>query len=163
MYELWGGGAPFTTSAAGSVKDRSGRRVSLLGNAKDALQAIADEPEIWSAGVASSTDEPDWARECMAKMTVDSGSKRSVASCISVVDIAKGRKSGHFERLRKKTGIEYEDMMFFDNEMRNCESVEPLGVFCVYTPRGMTEEKWSAALQAYARGEKSNAVSSRRR
>ena len=43
-------------------------------------------------------------------------------------------KTEQFEKLRRKAGVEYEEMLFFDNEQRNCVEVGQLGVHCVYTP-----------------------------
>ncbi len=40
--------------------------------------------------------------------------------------------------------------VFFDNERWNCREVAELGVVCVYTPDGMTEEIWQEGLQQYA-------------
>ena len=48
------------------------------------------------------------------------------------------------------TGIPYADMLFFDNERRNCVDVAPLGVTCVYTPDGLTQSKWDEGLVKFA-------------
>mmetsp|Transcript_62396 Transcript_62396/g.91452 ORF Transcript_62396/g.91452 Transcript_62396/m.91452 type:complete len:92 (-) Transcript_62396:24-299(-) len=52
---------------------------------------------------------------------------------------------------KKKTGIAFEDMIFYDNEEHNCKTVKSLGVHCVYTPRGMTEEVWKSSLAEFAK------------
>jgi hypothetical protein len=34
------------------------------------------------------------------------------------------------------SGIAFSDMLFFDNELRNCQDCAPLGITCCYTPDG---------------------------
>ena len=67
MYMLWGGGAPFTVRSDGDLDDSSGRRVYLLGCVRDLLFELKTDPK-WEGAivaVASCTDEPFWAQECM--------------------------------------------------------------------------------------------------
>ena len=40
-------------------------------------------------------------------------------------------------------------MLFFDNENGNIRTVSKLGVRCVYTPDGMTNEKWIEGLNMF--------------
>ena len=69
MYQLWGGGAPFTqqsTTPNNTLKDSRGTTVRLLGDvascwAECHTRMQAGEPLI--LGVASRSDEPSWARE----------------------------------------------------------------------------------------------------
>lgn len=51
-------------------------------------------------------------------------------------EIYPGNKTTHFRRIHSQSKIEYKDMLFFDNERRNCIDVGKLGVVCVYTPHG---------------------------
>lgn len=44
------------------------------------------------------------------------------------LEIYPGSKISHFRQLHEKTGIEYEDMIFFDDEFRNAEVSTKLGV-----------------------------------
>lgn len=46
--------------------------------------------------------------------------------------------------------IEFEDMVFFDNERRNIRTVEPLGVTCIYTPDGMTQALYDEGMSKFA-------------
>jgi magnesium-dependent phosphatase 1 len=56
--------------------------------------------------------------------------------------------------MHEKSGIAYEDMLFFDNERRNCQDVAPMGVVCVYTPRGMQTVEWYQGLEDFATSKK---------
>lgn len=70
MYELWGsGGAPFKLRKDGNLSDRSGTVVRLLGDVKNIMTEFKTDSK-WSdsiIAVASSCDEPGWARECIQK------------------------------------------------------------------------------------------------
>lgn len=43
-----------------------------------------------------------------------------------------------FSRLKSKSGVDYEDMIFFDDEERNIRDVGGLGVLAVYAPHGVS-------------------------
>lgn len=64
-------------------------------------------------------------------------------------EIYPGSKVTHFRRLRERTGLEYDQMLFFDNERWNITAVERLGVVCCYCPRGLTREAWAEGLRRY--------------
>ncbi|XP_014261590.1 magnesium-dependent phosphatase 1-like isoform X4 [Cimex lectularius] len=46
------------------------------------------------------------------------------------VEIYPTRKTLHFIELKRKTGFEFEQMMFFDDDWRNIKAVSKLGVAC---------------------------------
>lgn len=62
------------------------------------------------------------------------------------IEIEKDSKVDHFRRIHIETGIEYEDMLFFDNEFGNCEEVASLGVSVAYCPRGVTRKVWDMGI-----------------
>ena len=78
MYELWGGGgSPFKVMKDGNLSDRSGTVVRLLGDVREIMSEFRHDPK-WSdsvIAVASSCDEPSWARECIQKISVGSDSR----------------------------------------------------------------------------------------
>ena len=51
-----------------------------------------------------------------------------------------GDKKRHFEKLQKQTKINYEDMLFFDDEERN-RNVEQLGVTMFLVRDGVTRNE----------------------
>lgn len=65
-------------------------------------------------------------------------------------EIYPGNKTRHFRCIYRDSGIPFEDMLFFDNEMRNCREVRKLGVTSVYTPDGMTDRVWRDGLAQFA-------------
>ena len=58
-------------------------------------------------------------------------------------------KTEQFHRLKEKSGVPFEEMLFFDNESRNVREVSTLGVCCIYTPAGMTVENWREGLAEF--------------
>jgi magnesium-dependent phosphatase 1 len=99
------------------------------------------------AAVASRTDEPKWARNCMDHLVIQDG--KTIAECFEhdLIEIAYGDKTEHLQRLHKTTGIPYESMCFFDNEHSNIKTVSRSlpAVKCIYTPDGMTRQHWESA------------------
>ena len=60
------------------------------------------------------------------------------------------QKRTHFQALQKKTGIPFERMAFFDDDMSNIRDIKGVGVHVFHTPDGVTRELFSKGLQAAA-------------
>jgi len=68
------------------------------------------------------------------------------------MEIYPGSKMEHFRELNRKTGIPFEDMLFFDDESRNRE-VAKLGVTFVLVPNGgTTRQLFESGLEAWRQG-----------
>lgn len=65
------------------------------------------------------------------------GTKKAIDVFDGGMEIYPGSKVKHFEALRKRTGIRYEDMLFFDDESRNRDT-EALGVTMRLVRDGVT-------------------------
>mmetsp|Transcript_15826 Transcript_15826/g.30596 ORF Transcript_15826/g.30596 Transcript_15826/m.30596 type:complete len:185 (+) Transcript_15826:337-891(+) len=154
MYHLWGGksGSPFRALENGNVADRGGTEVYLMGSIREILQEL-DSDEKWfhtSVAVASTCDEPEWARECMQKIIVDKEAGRPLEDYIGVSEIHKGSKSGHFRTIASQTGVKFEEMVFFDDQRYNCDVVSKLGVTCYLVPTGgVTRAVWNKMLGTF--------------
>ena len=101
-------------------------------------------------GISSRTDEPSWAYQLMKWLVAADG--MSLSKCFddpNLIEISYSDKVKHFESLNRKTGIDFEDMVFFDNEHWNIQSVSQLGVKCYHTPNGMTKEDWNKCLEDF--------------
>ena len=119
MYQLWGGGAPFTPKSTHPIcqlADKSNQSVRLLGDIQQILDELKEQGVIISW--VSCTDEPRWANECLDLFESKNGSKLA-----SFVDVSKGKqifkanKQRHFEKLQKMyPSVSYNEMLFFDNE-----------------------------------------------
>lgn len=67
----------------------------------------------------------------------------------SFIEIYRKDKDRHFKVLHTKTGIDYCDMIFYDNQMNNLEIVKKLGVTCVYTPDGIDKKLFNKSLENF--------------
>ena len=152
MYELWGGGSPFTAIDDGKkfLRDSSGTTVRLLGITGHLLHELKFSDEWRGVKLAwvSKTDEPLWANECLQKFKSSGG-----APLISLADssqIYKGNKQEHFRNLKREyPDIDFANMIFFDNEMGNIRDVSKIGVCSVYCPDGVTKEIWDEGLKLF--------------
>eukprot|EP00474_Spongospora_subterranea_P009351 CRZ09809.1 hypothetical protein [Spongospora subterranea] len=150
MYMLWGGGgAPFTQHRSGNLVDRKGQKVYLLGDTRDILSEIHADP-CWSSvklAISSKTDEPSWAEMCLQQIAIKKGV--FLKSLFHYEQISQVSKDRHFRELQSQTGFSFKDMIFFDNQQDNCQTVSKLGVHCVYTPDGLTRSLWDDGISSW--------------
>ena len=64
--------------------------------------------------MASSCDEPSWARECIKLITIGNYKLQDIFEK-DITEIYKSSKSVHLKAIAEKTGVDLKDMMFFDN------------------------------------------------
>ncbi|QDZ25391.1 magnesium-dependent phosphatase [Chloropicon primus] len=150
MYLLIGG-APFRKDKQGRLISSGGEEVELYPAARACLKELATSPKYKDIKVvfASRCHETDWAYTCMDLLDVCDGV--SVSQCLNEGGVFQGgSKQGHFAELKRRTGIEYEEMVFFDNERWNITEVKKLGVTCVHTPNGMQAGQFEKGLALYA-------------
>lgn len=152
MYELWGGGAPFSPARNGKdLLDIRGATVRLLGISPEVLHMLRFSEEYKDTKVAwvSCTDEPAWADECLQKFKTIGG--KDLKSCADSSHIYKANKQTHFQNIKKEfnSSIEFNEMLFFDNEYGNIQSVQKLGVKCHFCPEGVTKSAWEEGLQQF--------------
>ena len=116
MYQIHGPPKLKTKNGKQTVTDRSNTPITIFEGASYALAHIHKLREVHSmdieAAIASRTDEPSWAQNCMDWLTVqnDNGSYMTLTSYFPHVEIGFSDKKKHFQNLRKKTGIEYESI-----------------------------------------------------
>ena len=133
MYELWSsGGAPFKKISSKKLVDRGGTTVKLIGVIGEILHELHTDDRWDTTKVAwvSCTDEPSWADECLNKFDTTGGTPLIETAHSS--QIFKSNKQVHFKKLQVEFGFDFSEMLFFDNEYRNIETVSKLGVKCMY-------------------------------
>lgn len=96
--------------------------------------------------IASRTKSGEWAHDLLDQF--------GIKDCFDFIEIFPGDKKRHFSNLKKQSGIDFKDMLFFDDnrdgKYGNCEPVSSLGVLSVHCPNGIYEESvWTTALQRY--------------
>jgi len=150
MYQL-DGGAPFRVDAKGNVFDSANERIDLIGASRAILTQLATDPQWKGTHVAyvSRTEYPEWAIPCLQAFKL--APNVTMFSMSEYREIYPGSKTTHFKQIHRASGVAYEDMLFFDNERWNCTDCAPLGITCIYTPRGMTEAAWNEGLAQFAK------------
>ena len=108
---------------SGNLTDKSGTEVFIMADLKSILEEVKTDPK-WSStkvGVASSCDEPSWARECIQKFNITNDLKLKDVFLPNLTEIYKGSKSGHLKEISGKSGVNLNEMIFFDNEWGKSE------------------------------------------
>lgn len=130
------------------VKDRYGEGYGFYNDVGGVLEALKSKGIL--IGAASRTHAPDLGREMLKLLKISSasgGSSRAI-DYFSHLQIYPGNKTTHFSRIQRDTGIEYEDMLFFDDESRN-KNVEVLGVTMWLIRDGVTIEEVDAGVRSW--------------
>merc|ERR1712130_11326 len=154
MYELWGSGSPFTLNRKnGNLKDSRNTDVYLLGAVREILYELKTNEKYANSivAIASTRDEPNWARECLDKFKIGPNLDITLGTVFSHSEIYKSSigKKKHFQEIKTKTGVDFDEMVFYDNQMNNMNCVSKLGVTCVYTPDGVTAKMWQKSLEDF--------------
>lgn len=134
-FTLWNAGGtwcdhtnPPYARVNGYIEDALGSKIVLYKDVKDILQLLS-EANIPMA-LASRTGAPSWARELLRLFSIEHYFKHE--------QIYPGSKVEHFGHIQEATGIDFSDMVFFDDEMRNIHDVGRLGVEAVLVNNGVT-------------------------
>ncbi|WP_233207158.1 MULTISPECIES: magnesium-dependent phosphatase-1 [Pirellulaceae] len=103
----------------------------------EAILDYCDQQQIPMA-LASRTEQPAWARELLQLL--------AITHRFAYAEIYPSSKVRHFTALGKASGIAYEEMLFFDDEMRNIREVGEMGVTAIHVANGMSSELFHASL-----------------
>ncbi|KAL7536040.1 hypothetical protein ACHAWF_005346 [Thalassiosira exigua] len=124
--------------------------VKLFPAVKEIIEQIKDDRDGRFANtkfaVASRTKSVDWAHDLLEQF--------ELKELFDFVEIFPGDKKQHFGNLKRVSGVEFKDMLFFDDardgRYGNCEPVSRLGVLSVHCPNGIYEKSiWTNALEHY--------------
>lgn len=141
------GGPPFIFHEQdGVVLDRRKWEIELFPHSRSVLQALR-EMEVKLA-LASRTEEPDWAREVIKIFQMDEDGV-SLLDFTHAQEIYPSSKDKHFNQLASKLGIDFQDMIFFDDESRNIHDVSRLGVTSVHCEDGLCLEALERGLRQF--------------
>lgn len=124
----------------GRIVDRGNRQVRFY---RDVL-AILDycDERALSLALASRTEQPVWAREILGLF--------DATHRFHFAEIYPSSKLKHFAALSTDSGIQYEAMLFFDDEMRNINEVSGLGVTSVFVSDGISMDLFQDGLATHA-------------
>lgn len=124
---------------SGQVMEAKGRSVQLYSEVRQILDHC--EQQNWKMALASRTEQPAWAGELTELL--------GIAHRFRYSEIYPSSKLAHFSELRKSSGFEFQQMLFFDDEIRNITKVRSLGVCCVHVPQGLSHCIFKEALQQF--------------
>ena len=164
-YTLW----PFwcDTHVSGSIKGTRDGGLSAYDSHGGSYAFYDDVPGILTSlkergvevGCASRTSASDVAKALLTTLRCTSGSDDADAdagtaaaptawSLFDYKEMYPGSKTKHFQRLHKKSGVPYTEMLFFDDEARN-RNVEELGVVMQLVRDGVTVEEVDRGVQEW--------------
>jgi len=122
--------------------------VKLFPAAKEMIMEMKKDEKYANTkfAVASRTKSVDWAHDLLDQF--------ELKEWLDYVEIFPGDKKKHFNNLKRSSGIDFEEMLFFDDardgKYGNCEPVSAMGVLSVHCPNGIYEEKiWVNAMSQY--------------
>lgn len=147
--------------------DRTGEEFAFYSDVPEILAVLPylNSPNKIKLGVASRTSAPGLARELLKGIHVpptasfaadEDGNNKKSAGRKKVsydvfdggLEVYPGSKMKHFEALQKRTGIRFEDMLFFDDESRNRET-EQLGLTMKLVVDGVTWEEIGRGVELW--------------
>lgn len=120
------------------VVDAHGQIIRYYKEVPEILKHLSEEYEL---GVASRTSEIQGAKQLLNLFNWDKYFKYK--------EIYPGSKVSHFSKIQKASGIDYKDMIFFDDEHRNIVDVGKLGVTCILVQNGVTRAVIENALKNF--------------
>lgn len=137
---------PFDKDQHGNVADRFKTSMKLYPGVKEILLNLQSLGVRMAA--ASRTEAPKEANDFMKLIGIDRH--------FYLKEIYPGCKLAHFQKFHEKSGIEYQKMIFFDDEHRNIEDINKLGVTCVYVGNGLNMSCIEQGLRQYRKNQHGN-------
>lgn len=131
------------------VHDRFGESFSFYSDVPSILYHLREQNI--KVGAASRTSAPDLGREMLKLLHIHDGSegkKRKAIDYFDHLEIYPGSKTTHFTKLQRATGIDFKDMLFFDDEARN-RNVESLGVTMYLVRDGVTRHELDNGIREW--------------
>ncbi|XP_025202476.1 magnesium-dependent phosphatase 1-like [Melanaphis sacchari] len=131
---------PFHKSGPKIVLDFTGRKIKHYPDVPQILKFLQDKNI--GISVASRTGEIDGAEQLIQLFGWDKYFQNK--------QIYPGSKVTHINKISKKCNIKLEDMIFFDDEQRNIDDLERLGVVSILVKNGMTMEVLMNGLKKFS-------------
>ncbi|KAI4606394.1 hypothetical protein J4E80_010146 [Alternaria sp. BMP 0032] len=130
------------------VKDKYGEGFGFYNDVGGVLEALKHKNILIAA--ASRTCAPDLGREMLKLLKIPraNGSSSRAIDYFDHMQIYPGSKTTHFQRIHRDSGIEYKEMLFFDDESRN-KNVEVLGVTMQLIKDGVTRDEIDRGVQSW--------------
>ncbi|WP_372652885.1 magnesium-dependent phosphatase-1 [Draconibacterium sp.] len=137
-FTLWDAGGTWCDAtnppyywSDGALLDQSNSEMELYADVIPVLEELKKNKRKIAA--ASRTFEPSWAQDLLHLFDID--------KYFDLKEIYPSSKIQHFSNIKKYFGIDYSDMVFFDDEHRNILEVGKLGVEAVLVNDGLRKEQ----------------------
>lgn len=117
------------------IMDSNDSQIVLYPEVRELLRDLS---QLYTLAVASRTHQPDWAMELLKMF--------GISSYFKYFEIYPGSKSEHIRQIHKKSGISFQRMLFFDDEMRNVDEVSRMKVHSVLVDSGISRTRVFAHL-----------------
>ncbi|KAM5548371.1 hypothetical protein ABKV19_000008 [Rosa sericea] len=132
-YTLW----PFYCEC------RSKREMpSLYPQARGILYALKEKGI--DLAIASRSPTPDIAKTFLDKLSIKS------MFVAQEIFSSSEHKTNHFQKIRSRTGVPFNSMLFFDDENRNIQAVSKMGVTSILVNEGVNVEALRQGLTKYS-------------
>ena len=137
-FTLWDAGGTWCDAtnppyywSNGALLDQSNNEIELYPDVIPVLEELKKNKRKIAA--ASRTFEPSWAQDLLHLFDID--------KYFDLKEIYPSSKIQHFSKIKNYFGIDYSDMVFFDDEHRNIHEVGKLGVEAVFVEAGLRKEQ----------------------
>jgi len=111
----------------GKILDSENSHIRLYPEVMSILNELHQQG--FTLAIASRTSAPDWALNLIHLFGID--------HYFRIKEIYPKSKIHHFQQIARQSGIEYTNMIFFDDEYQNIQEVATLGVKAIHVPNGL--------------------------
>lgn len=111
----------------GKILDANGRRMELYPESLAILELLHQHN--YPVAIASRTEEPSWARQLIKLFDIE--------RFFDYMEIYPNSKLKHLSRISEHSGVDFEHMIFFDDEHRNIVDAQSIGVTAVHVSNGI--------------------------
>ncbi|KAK4695515.1 magnesium-dependent phosphatase 1, partial [Lecanoromycetidae sp. Uapishka_2] len=129
--------------------DKWGESFTFYRDVPALLHTFKTQPTPILIGAASRTSAPDLANTLLKQLIIKPANKRAI-EYFDYMQVFPGDKKQHFAKIQKSSQVAYEDMLFFDDEVRN-RNVESLGVTMCLVRDGVTKGEVDRGIREWRR------------
>ncbi|XP_033221553.1 magnesium-dependent phosphatase 1-like isoform X2 [Belonocnema kinseyi] len=132
---------PFRKGKGNEVVDAHAHPIRYYKDSPEILKNLVDEG--YEIGVASRTSEIKGANQLLNLFGWE--------KYIKYKEIYPGSKTTHFAKIKRDSGVDYKDMLFFDDESRNIADLTKLGVLSILVKNGVSHAVIKEGLAQFSR------------
>ncbi|KAJ8667962.1 hypothetical protein QAD02_009625 [Eretmocerus hayati] len=127
-------------SKKNEVVDAHGQTIRHYKDSPEILKQLSEQG--YEIGIASRTSEIKGANQLLELFGWN--------KYIKYKEIYPGTKTTHFSKIKKASGVGYEEMIFFDDEQRNITDLTKVGVLSILVKDGVSHQVIQDALKKFS-------------